>query len=308
VTTAVGNGRFAFLDAERQRIDAVLEQMCGQLLAGADTVIASPILHAVGAGGKRLRPVLCVAAYRAAQGNDAADVPHGLYELACGLELLHTYSLMHDDLPSMDDDDLRRGRPTAHRVFGVAATTVAGAALIPLAARAIDEGARSLGLAAERRLASISELTRAGGAAGMVGGQMLDLEAEGRRVAIDALIAIHARKTGALFAAATRIGGIAATGDGRVVEALGRYGEALGRAFQIADDVLDETGSTAVLGKNAGKDRARAKATYPALLGLEPARQRARAALEDAAAALRGADLHSAMLLELARFAVERDR
>jgi geranylgeranyl diphosphate synthase, type II len=297
----------AFLRAEQHAVDAVLEDVCGVLLDGAPTVVSAPVRHALRAGGKRLRPILCVAAWRAASGSETT-APAAVYHFACALELIHTYSLMHDDLPCMDDDDLRRGQPTAHRVFGEAAAAAAGASLIPLAFRLLHEAGGALGLAEQRRLASIMELARGAGGGGMVGGQWLDLAAEGRALALDELSAIHAGKTGALFTAATRLGAVAAEAGDGVVNALGDYGASLGLAFQIADDVLDETGVDAVLGKTPGKDRAREKATYPALLGLDGARARAGEAAQAAVGALRRAGVQSDVLEQLAWFAVERDR
>jgi geranylgeranyl diphosphate synthase, type II len=293
-----------FLERDRRRVDAALLAVCDRLLADMPPLITAPIRYALDAGGKRLRPILCVHAYHAAGGRHDDAV----FELGCALELLHTYSLVHDDLPCMDDDALRRGRPTTHRAFGAATALLAGAALIPLAIRALDEAGRTLGLAAARRQASIGELTRAAGGGGMVGGQLLDLEAEGQPLETEAVLDLHARKTGALFCAAARIGGIAAGGDAQVVAALGRYGERLGLAFQIADDVLDETGHAEQLGKEAGRDRRHEKATVPALLGLDAARARAQHAAHAAVAALHGAGLQSSELEALARFVIDRDR
>jgi len=297
----------AFLDRERAAVDRALAAVCTRLLDNAPATVSAPILHALQAGGKRLRPVLCVASWRAAT-RCTTTPPDAVYEFACAIELIHTYSLMHDDLPCMDDDDLRRGQPTVHRVFGDAAAARAGAALIPLAARVLNDAGRALGLAAERRHASIVELARGAGGGGMVGGQWLDLAAEGHELTLAELGRVHAGKTGALFTASTRLGGIAAGAPAPVLDALGACGAALGLAFQIADDVLDETGHDDVLGKTAGRDRELRKATYPGLLGLDGARSRAREAAHGAIAALRAGGIVSAELDALARFAVERDR
>lgn len=331
-----------YLESERNALEAARRPLLDSLLAGVPESVAAPIRYALDAGGKRLRPILCVAAYRAVAGAaagetafgvgddarggvggdagggagdraadaapDGAPVPAGLREIACAIELIHTYSLVHDDLPCMDDDDLRRGRPTTHRVFGEARAIVAGAALIPLAARAVRIGAGRLGLDGRGISALVLELLRAAGGGGMVGGQLLDLMAEGREVDVAALEAIHRRKTGALLAAPPRIGGIAAGAAQPVVTALGEYGRGLGLAFQIADDVLDVTASTTTLGKTAGRDRALAKATYPTLLGVDGARERAAGAAGAAIAALRSAGIHSAPLEALASYAADRDR
>lgn len=291
-----------FLADEWESVEAARRRVGEELLAGLAPRLAEPIRYALDAGGKRLRPILCVAAYRSVSGRGG----DAIYELAIALELIHTYSLVHDDLPCMDDDDLRRGRPTTHRAFGVAAAVAAGAALIPLAALAAEAAGRKLGLGPAERSELVRTLCQASGPEGMVGGQWLDLDAEGRAVDLPTLEAIHRLKTGALLAAAVRIGGMAARADADALAALATYGQALGLAFQIADDVLDLTGDPALLGKAAGRDLTLGKSTYPALLGLEGARHRARAEVERACAALRDAELATPALLALAHHAVER--
>jgi geranylgeranyl diphosphate synthase type II len=302
-----------WLAEERHRVDGALAAITADLadLADADPSrrggaqrIADAVAYAVEAGGKRLRPILCVAAYRSLGGVTAEPV----YRLAASLELVHTYSLIHDDLPAMDDDAVRRGRASTHIAHGVATATAAGAALIPVAAGVAASAAAALGLGGEAAGRVVRVLCQAAGAAGMVGGQHLDLEAEGRAVDLDALVGIHRRKTGALLAAAPRIGGLAAGADPDAEAALADYGAALGLAFQIADDILDVTGSTAVLGKTAGRDSELAKATFPALAGVEGARRRAREEMTAGVRALEGAGIRSAELASLARYAVERDR
>lgn len=302
-----------FVAEERQAIERARVHLTEELLADVPAVVAEPIRYALDAGGKRLRPLLCIAAYRAvrmhcAGGEEVVDAPEGLYAIASAIELIHTYSLVHDDLPCMDDDDLRRGRPTTHRAFGESAAIVAGAALIPLAAKAVRRGSASLGLDDSVSTRIVRDLMQAAGGGGMVGGQWLDLAAEGRSVTLAELEAVHRKKTGALLAAAPRLGGIAAGADERLVDALTTYGQRLGLAFQIADDVLDVTGSTTALGKTAGRDLELAKATYPAMLGVDGARRRAHDAANEAIEALRGAGLHAPALEALARYAVERDR
>ncbi len=292
------------LRAGRARVNAALARVLDDVLDSAPDDVARPIRYAVDAGGKRLRPVLCVAAYEAAGGT----WPGPAAELACALELVHTYSLIHDDLPCMDDDDLRRGRPTTHRVFGVDAAVVAGAALIPVAAAAALRGARALRLDDAAAAAIVRALCAAAGGGGMVRGQWLDLGAEGRAVSLAELESIHAAKTGALLAVSPRIGGMAAGAPPAAVAALEAYGRHLGLAFQIADDVLDVVGTHDVLGKNAGRDQALGKATYAALLGLDGARRRALEEAEAAVAALRAADMRAPTLEALARYAAERDR
>lgn len=290
-----------YLDDERAAIDAALAGIVAGLVEGP---VAEAIRYAVEGGGKRLRPIVCVAAYRALAGQP----PPAVYGLAASLELIHTYSLVHDDLPSMDDDAVRRGRPSTHIAHGVGAATAAGAAMIPLAARTASEAAAALGLAPAVRGRIVAELCAAAGGGGMVGGQLLDLAAEGRSTTLDELEGIHRLKTGALLALAPRLGGLAAGADERALTALDVYGRSLGLAFQIADDILDVTGSTDVLGKTAGRDTQLEKATYPALAGVEEAARRARREADVARAALEAVGIESRELAALAAYAVERDR
>ncbi len=294
----------AALDAERRRVDARMADTVAWALQRVSPAVAEPARYAAEGGGKRFRPLLCIAAFRAAGGKPEAE---GIRTVAAAIELLHTYSLVHDDLPCMDDDDLRRGRPTVHRVFDHRAAAVAGAALIPVSARVLDRGGAELGLPGSLRLRMVAELMHAAGAEGMVGGQLLDLEAEGRELRLEELTLIHARKTGALFAASLRIGAIAAGADDPAIAAFGRCGQHLGLAFQIMDDVLDETGDPHVLGKTAGKDRAFAKATFVSLLGAEEAGSRAEQEAERARQALRTAGIRSPELEHLILAAVRRD-
>lgn len=306
MTLRAPSGAFStFLAIERAEIERVLSDVAGRLAAEAPVPLSDALRYALEAPGKRLRPALVVASHQAVTGRPA---DRALRLLACSLELIHTYSLMHDDLPCMDDDDLRRGRPTTHRVFGETVATLAGATLIPAAFRILLEGSRAMGLASEGRRALALELARGAGANGMVGGQVLDLEAEARAIDTIELEGIHARKTGALFAASLRMGGIAGGAPEHVVHGLGEAGSALGLAFQVYDDVLDETGESSVLGKTAGRDRALSKSTYPALLGLEGARRHAEEAAQRAVRSLRDAGVDDVVLTGLVRFAVERDR
>jgi len=227
-------------------------------------------------------------------------------ELAAAVEVVHAYSLVHDDLPCMDDDDVRRGRPTVHRVYGVPAATAAGLAMVPLAARCAHHAARALTLPDRVCGTIVEELMRAAGAGGMIGGQLLDLEGEGLALSIEELERIHRLKTGALITASVRIGGVAAGAGDPLLEAFGRYGSAIGLAFQIADDVLDVTATTDQLGKTAGRDLALRKSTYPALLGVDGAVERAGALVDEACAALQGVGLLTPALEHLARFIVAR--
>lgn len=252
--------------------------------------------------GKRLRPTLVFAAHEALNGASSA----GVAELAAAVEVVHAYSLVHDDLPCMDDDDLRRGRPTAHRAFDVARATRAGYDMVALAARVLAHGLAILALPPKRSREIALELFRAAGAGGMIGGQSLDLEAEAKALPIEALEEVHRRKTGALIAASCVIGGMAADGTPRHIDGLRAYGEAIGLAFQIADDVLDATATSDQLGKTAGKDAAHAKATFVTLLGVGAARAEAERLAAQAVAHLRDAGLVSPILVELANYIVTR--
>ena len=286
----------SYLAYARNRVDAVLQTWADR----ADPVIRYSLLGE----GKRLRPTLVFAAHDALNGSCLA----GVAELAAAVEVVHAYSLVHDDLPCMDDDDLRRGRPTAHRAFDVARATRAGYEMVALAARVLARGLSTLKLPAARGRAIALELFRAAGAGGMIGGQALDLEAEAKTLPIAALEEVHRRKTGALIAASCVIGGLSA-GDGIArgsIEALRSYGEAIGLAFQIADDVLDATATSDQLGKTAGKDAAHAKATFVTLLGVGAARAEAERLAARAVDHLRDAGLVSPTLVELAHYIVTR--
>ncbi len=286
--------------ADRAAVQAALGRFCAHYLPATPPLAADAMRYSLMGEGKRLRAVLLLAAYRAAGGTgDASD-------LAAAVEVVHAYSLVHDDLPCMDDDDVRRGRPTVHRVYGVATATAAGLAMVPLAARCATEAARQLGLPAEAGGTILRELMRAAGATGMIGGQLLDLEGERLALSLAELEHIHRAKTGALVTASVRLGGIAAGADDAVLGALGQYGAAIGLAFQIADDVLDVTATTDQLGKTAGRDLALHKSTYPALLGVEGARARARALVDEACGALEGVNLLTPALEHLARYTVSR--
>jgi farnesyl diphosphate synthase len=293
----------AFLARERDRVNAALASAVEPVLNRAAGWLREPMRYALATPGKRLRPILCVSAWRAVRGREAPDE---VYRLACAVEVVHTYSLVHDDLPSMDDDALRRGRPTVHTRYDLPPAMLAGAALIPAAVRVLDGAARELGLSRVTRTELVSELCRAGGAEGMVGGQLMDLEGEGQALDSDTLEGIHRRKTGALLGASLRLGGIAAGANGAALAALSEYGEDLGLAFQIVDDVLDVIGDAAQLGKTAGKDESAGKTTYPALFGLEGAKARAAGYVAAAVQALRAGGIESEELDGLARYVLER--
>ncbi|CAN5681958.1 polyprenyl synthetase family protein [soil metagenome] len=293
------------LDSRRAAVDSELGVIAAHV--PDDDPVFAALRYALVAGGKRLRPVLCLAAAEAVRAPLPAEEPARL-RAAAAIELVHTYSLMHDDLPCMDNDDLRRGRPTAHRVFGTKAAMTAAFALIPLSCRVLADAAAALQLPPARCMDVVRELCLGAGAAGMVGGQVLDLEFEGSTVSLQRLRTIHGMKTGALFRASLRIGGLLAGGSVQAIDALGDFGERLGLAFQITDDVLDVTMDTAALGKTPGKDRDARKATFSSLLGVPAARASARDEIDQAIACLRDGAVDSPFLEALARFAVERDR
>lgn len=296
---SVVSGVPARLSADRSAVDRALERLREELDVGGGPV-EQAMRYALAGGGKRMRAILFLAAYRAAGGTGDAS------GLAAALEVVHAYSLVHDDLPCMDDDDVRRGRPTVHRAFGVPAATAAGIAMVPLAVLAAHRANRALRLPPRVSRAIVQELMRASGAGGMIGGQLLDLEGEGLALSVEQLESIHRAKTGALIVASVRLGGLAACASDGDVEALGRYGASIGLAFQIADDVLDVTATTDELGKTAGRDAALRKSTYPLHLGLEGAKDRARRLVDEACTILREAGLLTPELEHLARFAIAR--
>ena len=223
--------------------------------------------YAVFAGGKRLRPILCLAAAEACGGKISNALP-----AACAVECVHTYSLIHDDLPCMDDDDLRRGRPTTHKVFGEAVAVLAGDALATIAFEIL---AKTKETPRHAMREFFLELSRAAGSAFLVGGQVADMEAEKRQATPAELLFIHRGKTAAMIVASLRLGAMSANATPTQVKALGVFGENLGLAFQIIDDILDITQTSEQLGKSAGKDTAAGKATYPAVFGLEKSRREA---------------------------------
>ena len=293
------------LEEGRKLTDAALEH----LLPAANerpNSIHKAMRHSVFAGGKRIRPILCMEAGRAVAGS----LPAGIEDLGAALEMLHTYSLIHDDLPALDNDDLRRGRPTCHKAFGEAIAILAGDALQTQAYQVLSR----LRCPAEARMKIIEEIARGTGTVnGMIGGQVVDLEAERTKPDAETLEYIHRSKTAALIAASVVSGGIYGLRGGlrgagaEQVENLRRFGQAIGLAFQIVDDVLDVTQTSAQLGKTAGKDLASEKATYPALFGLKESRKRADELLVSASNALEGFGQAADVLKGLARFLVERE-
>jgi geranylgeranyl diphosphate synthase, type II len=286
-----------YVTQQQARIDGALEHWVPKESTLPES-IHKAMRYSLFAGGKRIRPILCLAAAEA-----VSDSPVGIESAACTLELIHTYSLIHDDLPALDNDDLRRGVPTCHKVFGDAIAILAGDSLLTLAFQVLAQ----MDCAADRKVSLIAELATASGTVGgMIGGQVCDLEGEGQHPTAALLDAIHRAKTGALLRASLRMGAIYAGADREQLHALSCYGEHVGLAFQIVDDVLDVEQSSEALGKTAGKDAQQHKITFPAVYGLE--RSCAMAEEERLAAhlALQPFDDRAERLRELADFIVHR--
>jgi geranylgeranyl diphosphate synthase type II len=288
------------LEHGQRLADAALDRLI-PLETDHPVSIHKAMRHSVFAGGKRLRPVLCMEAGRMVSGS----YPAGIEELGAALEMLHTYSLIHDDLPALDNDDLRRGRPTCHKAFGEAIAILAGDALQTQAYEVLAQ----LKCPAEARVRIIGEIARGTGTVdGMIGGQVVDLESEHSRPTPEMLEYIHRSKTAALITASLVSGGLYAGAKDADVKRLRAFGLSIGLAFQIVDDVLDVTQTSEQLGKTAGKDTASEKATYPALFGIDASIQRADALVNDAFAELEAFGERAEPLKELARFLVERKK
>jgi len=253
------------------------------------------------AGGKRIRPALCIASCEAAGGRVEDVMP-----VACALEMIHTYSLIHDDLPAMDNDDLRRGRPTNHKVFGEAVAILAGDALLTLAFRVMTEMSHKSTVTPNIILDVINDMSWAAGSFGMVGGQVVDMESEGREIDLPTLEYLHTHKTGSLLLASIKGGAKIGGGTVEQIEALTRYGECLGLAFQIADDILDIEGSQEEIGKDVGSDLEKKKATYPSILGMAVSKERALELMNMAIDSLKEFDEKAEPLRKIAKYVVER--
>lgn len=288
-----------YLEARRLMVEEALEVALPQQ-DGPETRVVEAMRYSLFAGGKRLRPILCLAASEAVGGNLKAAMPAG-----CALEMIHTYSLIHDDLPAMDDDDLRRGKPTNHKVFGEAIAVLAGDGLLTEAFVLLSD---YNSLLPERAVQVIGVIAEAASYRGMVGGQVVDILSQNKRAELETVQQMHSRKTAALIAAATESGALSGKGSEAQVAALARYGRAIGLAFQIADDILDIEGDTELLGKTTGADVARGKVTYPAAVGLERSRQAANEMVNDALAALEGFDDRANPLRSLANYIITRKK
>jgi geranylgeranyl pyrophosphate synthase len=290
------------LSEARELTDRILDQWALRLRGELARRDGEALAYALATPGKRVRAALLLASYRAVGGESPA-----VAGVAAAVETVHTYSLVHDDLPCMDDDDLRRGRPTTHRQFDVPTATRGGYLLVPVAARVLAAAADELELPPPTLGRMAVELFRAGGIEGMVGGQWLDLEAEGRTLAQDDLVAVHRGKTGALIRASCTLGAIAAEAGPAEVAALTDFGEDVGLAFQIADDVLDATGTSEELGKTAGRDAQLAKSTYVSVLGIEAAQAEAERLARSAVGHLDAAGVPSGALGALAGYIAARN-
>ena len=292
-----------FLRSQEQELHLSLDSFDEWIRKKIPTKLADPIHYSLMSGGKRLRPILCVAAYRACGGTLLREV----YDLAISVEVIHTYSLMHDDLPCMDDADLRRGRATPHRIYAEEDVIKAGVLLIPAASLWAVETSERWGLEDSIKKRIIHELNKASGSAGMVGGQYLDLLAEKEVLSHEALEVLHKKKTGALLSASVTIGALAASADNRLCEHLGRFGHWLGLAFQIKDDILDATATAKDLGTHPS-DGVHSKSTYVSLHGVEVASQMATAMKDRALESIAKAGINDPWLIELAEYALNRTK
>jgi geranylgeranyl diphosphate synthase type II len=287
-----------YLVARQKEVDRALDRFLPKESTPPAT-IHKAMRYSLFAGGKRLRPILCLAAAEACGGKIAAALP-----LACALECIHTYSLVHDDLPSMDNDDLRRGRATCHKVFGDGIAILAGDALLTIA---FEIAADVTGTKRYHLREILREIATAAGSRKLIAGQVADLEAEGRRISRAQLRYIHENKTAALLTASVRLGAMAANASAKQLAAITAFGRALGLAFQVIDDILDVTQTSEKLGKSAGKDVAAKKATYPAVIGLKKSRAEARRLTSEAHSALKSLGENAAVLRALADYLLERE-
>jgi geranylgeranyl pyrophosphate synthase len=290
----------ALFVTDRESLERRLEEICETYLSDLPTGIADAVRYGLKSPGKRIRPLLVLYAYRAVGGSGDATL------LACGPEIVHAYSLVHDDLPCMDDDDMRRGRPTVHKVYGSRTAIIAGVAMIPVAAIVVRDASRSMRLPAEVGVKLLHTLLAAAGVSGMIGGQSRDLAGEGLSLSLADREEIHRTKTGALIVASLVMGALAAGASPPQVTAVERYGRAVGLAFQIMDDVLDVTSTTTALGKTTGRDVALGKSSFPALLGVEGAQVRARALMHNGLHALAEQRLLTQELSQVANFMITR--
>jgi geranylgeranyl diphosphate synthase type II len=290
----------AYLAQKRAAVDRTLEALVPAATTFPPTVFEA-MRYSLFAGGKRVRPILAIAA---AESLGARTT--GLLPIAGSLELIHTYSLIHDDLPSMDDDDFRRGLPTCHKAYGEAIAILAGDGLLNMAFEVLADARRFKTVTTGRMIAIMREIAHAAGVFGMVGGQVVDMESEGKDVDFPTLEFIHTHKTGALIRASARVGALYAKANEQRLKALTRYGEYVGLAFQIADDILDIVGNQQDLGKDVGGDIKKGKKTFPSFYGLEESRRRAREVVDKALLSIQRFDRRADPLRELAKHVITR--
>jgi geranylgeranyl diphosphate synthase type II len=291
------------LDEKKRVVDFALERYFPKEIE-SPSILCKAIRHSLFAGGKRIRPILSIATFETT-GRKA----EGILPFACALEMIHTYSLIHDDLPAIDDDDYRRGQPTCHKAFGEAVAILAGDGLLTGAFELMTDQASQDGVGLDGRLIinMIHEVAHAAGISGMVGGQVLDIESEGKEAGLPTLEYIHTHKTGAMILVSIRLGAILGGVNEQALKAFTRYGERVGLAFQIADDILNVEGKTTLLGKKTGGDRSKGKVTYPSLLGLDESKKRAKELVELAINTLGSFGPEADPLREIARFIISRE-
>jgi geranylgeranyl diphosphate synthase type II len=290
-----------YIKQKNQMIDTALERV----LQGSDSseTLVKAMKYSLMAGGKQIRPVLCLAACEAVGG-----APEDALTAACALEMIHTYSLIHDDLPAMDDDELRRGKATCHIAFNEATAILAGDALLTLAFEVLSSVQLDDGNQAVRWLKVIRLISEAAGYQGMIQGQMLDIASEGINLSADALETMHRLKTGALIETSLACGALLGGADRRQTDLLSGYGRKIGLAFQVADDILNVEGNPALMGKAVGTDRQREKSTYPSVLGIQAAREFSNKLVHEALQALETFDKKADPLRAIARYIIERKR
>jgi len=292
-----------YLQEKKERVDSALERYLPKR-EELTSNLHRAMQHSLFAGGKRIRPILSIASFEAAGGKGERILP-----FACALEMIHTYSLIHDDLPAIDNDDYRRGKPTCHKVFGEAIAILAGDGLLTEAFRLMTHQPAKDRPSGDEALVLdlINEVAQAAGVLGMVGGQVVDIESEGKAVDLPTVQYIHTHKTGAMILASVRVGAKLGGAKETLLKALTRYGESLGLAFQVADDILNVEGRVALMGKKTGSDLVKGKATYPSVLGVDESKIRSKELVEMAVDALKPLGPEADPLREIARFIIARE-
>lgn len=302
MTAETGFNLKAYLTEKRELVDAALEAYFPEP-AGLTSDLIKAMRYSLLAGGKRLRPILCMAGAEAVGGDGSRVLP-----VACALEMIHTYSLIHDDLPIMDDDDLRRGKPTNHKVFGEAVALLAGDGLLTEAFNAMTSSETAKQVSPLTLIQAVRLIARAAGHEGMVGGQAVDIQWEGKAADLEVVRFMHTRKTGAMITASVASGAILAGANDVQLKAITSYGEKIGLAFQISDDILDIEGDSETMGKRAGADEEKGKMTYPAVLGLDRSKVIQREMVLGAIEELREFDERAEPLRRIARYIIERKK